>query len=126
MAVSTADLITPHPSPKVTPSPQAPQREDTGVQTKFCTDIAQSSGTRNAMVYSNVTNRDTGKFSAALALREAAMVSSATSTPGTGNHRIRDCLNSPLKKRETTRFPPRLLDTGTPAISVSVGALNRL
>ena len=25
MAVSTADLITPHPSPKVTPSPQATQ-----------------------------------------------------------------------------------------------------
>ena len=97
VAVSTADLITPHPSPKVTPSPQAPQGEDTGVQTKFCTDIAQSSGTRNAMVYANVTNRATGKFSAALALREAAMVSSATSTPGTGNHRIRDCLNAPLK-----------------------------
>ena len=42
-------------------------------------------------------HRATGKFSAVLALREAAMVSSATSTPGTGNHRIRSSLNSPLK-----------------------------
>ena len=42
-------------------------------------------------------HRATGKFSAALALREATTVSSAPSTPGTGNHRIRDCLNSPLK-----------------------------
>ena len=97
VAVSTADLITPHPSPKVTPSPQAPQGEDNGVQTKFCTDIAQSSGTRNAMVYSNVPNRATGKFSAALALREATTVSSATSTPGYRNMRIRSSLNSPLK-----------------------------
>ena len=83
VAVSTADLITPHPSPKVTPSPQAPQGEDTGVQTKFCTDIAQSSGTRNAMVYSNVPNRATGKFSAALALREATTVSSVPSNRAT-------------------------------------------
>ena len=41
VAVSTADLITPHPSPKVTPSPQAPQGEDNGVRRKFCTNIAQ-------------------------------------------------------------------------------------
>ena len=115
------NLMTPHPSPKVTPSPQAPQGEDTGVQTKFCTDIAQSSGTRNAMVYANVTNRATGKFSDALALREATTVSSApsnratgkfsaalalreattvsyaASTPGYRNMRIRSSLNSPLK-----------------------------
>ena len=32
VAVSTADLITPHPSPKVTPSPQAPQGEDNGLR----------------------------------------------------------------------------------------------
>jgi|GEM_PF-6180813 len=44
-------------------------------------------------------HRDTGKFSAALALREAATVSSATSTPGHRNMRIRDCLNSPLKEQ---------------------------
>ena len=66
-------------------------------------------------------HRDTGKFSAALALREATTVSSATSTPGyrkvqcrtcvtRGSHgflrtlepghrnmRIRRCVNSPLK-----------------------------
>ena len=115
-----ADIITPH-LPQAASSPQAPQGEDTGVQTKFCTNIAQSPGMRNAMVYSNVPNRDTGKFSAALALREATTVSSATSTPGyrkvqcrtcvtRGSHgflrtlepghrnmRIRRCVNSPLK-----------------------------
>ena len=42
-------------------------------------------------------HRATGKFSAALALREAAMVSSATSTPGTRDNRIGSCVNSPLK-----------------------------
>ena len=33
--------------------------EGKGVQTRFCTNIAQSSGMRNNMVYANVPNRDT-------------------------------------------------------------------
>ena len=37
------------------------------------------------------------KLNSALALREARTVSTAPSTPGTGNHRIRSCPNSLLK-----------------------------
>ena len=44
------------------------------------------------MVYANVTNRDTGKVSAALALREATTVSSATSTPGHRKVQRRTCV----------------------------------
>ena len=49
------DRITPHPS-QATPSPQG---EDNRVQTRFCTNIAQSFGMRNNMVYAIVPNRDT-------------------------------------------------------------------
>ena len=39
------------------------------------------------------------KFNTALMYGEATTVSTAISTPGTGNHRIRSCVNSPLKNR---------------------------
>ena len=71
------------------------------------------------MVYSNVPNRDTGKFSAALALREAAMVSSATSTPGTGK------FSAALALREATTVSSAPSNRAT-AICVSVAASMRL
>ena len=40
-----ADIITPH-LPQAASSPQAPQGEDNWVQTKFCTNIAQSNVAR--------------------------------------------------------------------------------
>ena len=51
-----ADLFTPH-LPQAASSPQAPQGEDNGVQTKFCTNIAQSNVWRNVTVSTGVPNR---------------------------------------------------------------------
>ena len=117
VAVSTADLITPHPSPKVTPSPQAPQGEDNGLR-------------RETQHRTCVTRNNT--------------VSAAPSTPGyrkvqrctcvtRGSHGFvgnfdtgRPESSAPhLRYARQPWFPPQPRHRDT-AICVSVGALNRL
>ena len=49
------------------------------------------------MVSTIVPNRATAKLSTALMYGGSFTVSSVTSTPGTGNKRIRSCVKAPLK-----------------------------
>ena len=121
VAVSTADLITPHPSPKVTPSPQAPQGEDNGLrrETQHRTRVTQ-----NNTVSAAPSTPGTGKFSAALALRETTRFPPRLRHRDTGNKCIRRCAKSPLKIKTASHcccamqlwFIP-MFRTGTPESS---------
>ncbi len=71
------------------------------------------------MVYANVTNRATGKFSDALALREATTVSSAPSNRATGK------FSAALALREAAMVSSAPSNRAT-AICVSVGVSIRL
>ena len=118
VAVSTADLITPHPSPKVTPSPQAPQGEDNGLrrETQHRTRVTRNNtvssatstpGDRKVQRRTCVTrgshgflrNLDTGhrKVQRRTCVTRGSHGFLRTLEPGHRNMRIRSSLNAPLK-----------------------------
>ena len=81
-------------APLFLPSPQAPQGEANVVR---CKTQRRTCVTRNVTVSTSPSNRTTPNFSGVLPACVAVTVSTAPSTPGNRNMRIRRCPNAPLK-----------------------------